>query len=416
MIQTRLNTLSADFLNDCNDSSFDNARHYTTNVYNTIQNVEKNDLISGAKIDRIHATMPIIHLKLPVFKDNIPTNQKMIIIKELNPLLENRYPLLQNYYSGIVSHYDQFQYEKLLLPILALIQASPSALIEFLCGDWESFECRFDINGKYMDGGLASKLLWLAINDFLSTSQIPANGIVEKVYSRGYPSHNLPSELPNNLWNGWSALCKNTSSLEEITQMCSFLVIRLKNIYDISFNPGFYISSEPQSISWITISTNIRPDVFHLLKVDNIKDPKSLISKLMDTKNSTSNHIRSKMSNIMQNTITFYDSDESPSFEIQKMLIDELNLAFISGDFYSEKIFSDIIAQMNISETSLKYTYSKLSDVVRYLSEYKCSRKEIINKRYHYELTNLIHCNRIIFDKIFIDELEPDWSHIQREN
>lgn len=413
----KLHTLYTNFLNDCEDNSFDSARHYTTNVYNTIQNVEKNDLIYGLKIDRIHAAMPIIHLKLPVFKDNIPTNQKMIIIKELNPVLEDRYPLLQNNYSGIVNHYEHFQYERLLLPILALIQTSPSALIEFLCGDWKSFEYRFAIDGKCADDGVISKLLWLAINDFLITPQIPTNGVVEKIYSRSYPSHNLPSTLPNDLWNDCRSLCANASSLEDITQICSFIVIRLKNIYDISFNPGFYISAEPQSTSWITISTNIRPDIaFHLLRIYHIKNPKDLISKLKDTKNPVFNHIRSKMSNIMQNAMTFYDSDESPSVEFQKMLVDELNLAFISGDFYSEKIFSDVIAQINIDETPLKYTHTKISDVVKHLSEHRYSRKEIINKRHHYNSSSLIYYNRLIFDKIFMDELEPDWSHIQREN
>lgn len=325
----------------------------------------------------------------------------------------DEYSVFQTYYSGIENHYEIFQYEKMVLPILALIQASPSALTEFLCGNWDSFDLRFDYSEKCTDYKLISKLLWIAINDFLVTHQIPANGMVERVYSRAYPPHNTSSKISD----CWSDLCRNASSLEDIAQMCSFLVIRLKNIYDISFNPGFHISSDSQSTPWSTISKNIRPDLaIHLLKVDHIEKPKSIISKLKDTKNPMFNHIRSKMSNIMQNTIIFYDSDESPSVEFQKMLVDELNLAFISGDFYSEKIFSDIIAQININETPLKYTHTKISDVVKHLSEHRYSRKEIINKRHHYNSSNQIYYNRLIFDSIFVDELEPDESHIQREN
>lgn len=326
----------------------------------------------------------------------------------------DKYSVFQTYYSGIEKHYENFQYEKMLLPILAIIQASPSALAEFLYGDWDSFDLYFDWNEKCTDYKLISKLLWIAINDFLIAPQIPANGVVEKVYSRAYPSHNVPSEIQYNLRNDCRALSENASSIGDISHIPSFLVIRLKNICDISFNPGFYISTEAQSTSWITISTNIHPDIaLNLLEVDQIRDPKSLISKLKDTKNPIFNHIRSKLSNMMQNIITFYDSKEPPSIELQKMLVDELNLAFIEWDFCTDAIFSDLIAQIDLDETSLKNTDTKLSDAIRYLSESKYSRKEIINKSYHYNPTNLIHYNRIIFDKIFIDELEPDWSHIR---
>ncbi len=73
-------------------------------------------------------TEPEISLRLPVFSDSVPKEERASTFVKLNHKELELYPFIRFESSGVESHYRVWQYEKLILPILALIQISPGAM------------------------------------------------------------------------------------------------------------------------------------------------------------------------------------------------------------------------------------------------------------------------------------------------
>jgi hypothetical protein len=249
-------------INDFEDSQNHYKKLYLEGLYNScnefleIYNDDSNDEISYIsnkfKVankypflrDNITSIMNelSIPIDLPVFNDNI-SNQQMLEIKKMNDDLFMRYPNLQNYRSGFENHYTHFQYKNLILPLLSIIQTSPKALNEFLNGNWKSFTANFDFNNN-MKCEFISNLSLIAIKDILNTFQILKNSIVKHAYLGKLPPNTNPD-----------------------TDITESLILRLKNLYEISLNLKFLISSETPSGSSIEINdfVNISPNVICFL-------------------------------------------------------------------------------------------------------------------------------------------------------
>ena len=79
--------------------------------------------------------------------------------------------------------------------------------------------------------------------------------------------------------------------------------------------------------------------LFHL---EDLKDPGSLAVKLQDTRAAISQHIAAQLSTETQQLLDKYDGISSPSAELQKALLDDLNRRLRVGPLYDAESFTDI--------------------------------------------------------------------------
>ena len=359
------------------DDDFDVVKHYVTDKFRDSNNLLLSDNITTA-MNRLSFSIDLL-----VFNKNI-SNEHILEIKKLNADLFEKIPNLQNCHSGFENHYKQFQYKNLILPLLSIIQASPKALNEFINGNWDSFNVNFDFNNN-MECEFISKLSLIAIKDILNTFQVPKNSIVESAYSGKLPP--------------------NAPSSEYITES---LILSLKHLYEISLNLKFIISSDHAVDSSIEVinSVNISPKVsFYLLTVNDIIDAKNLIIKLKDEDDPLYAHIRSKLSNPMQNLILYYDTEITPSVEFQKTIVDDLNYALLRGDLYAENIFSNIISSKEIDEILIKNVDSFNKD-----DFFKSDIISMVFERDKYYLIRIIEEGRYLLEKAFPEEIYQNYS------
>ena len=136
-----------------------------------LKHIEKN-VNEKSKI-KLNLFINPICLNLPIFPDNISKHERNENLKNMNKKIFNEYGL-QWKLSGIDHHYEIWQEQKLILPILALIKTSPQALSEFLFGDWadDKIVSKYKDKGSYSIEGygmlepLLYRLIFKAIADY----------------------------------------------------------------------------------------------------------------------------------------------------------------------------------------------------------------------------------------------------------
>lgn len=79
-----------------------------------------------------------------------------------------------------------------------------------------------------------------------------------------------------------------------------------------------------------------------LFDMDAIKDPGSLAVKLQDTRAAVSRSIAWQLSEDTQSLLIEYDGASSPSLELQKALLADLNRLIQAGSLYDAQVFTDI--------------------------------------------------------------------------
>ena len=261
---------------------------------------------------------PSFCLRLPVFTDEMPITEQLNVLIEQNRDVFERYPLLKSYLSGIEEYYKNRQYEDLILPILALIKASPNALAEFLHGEWkpsESDSCSFIC---YSRDGLKPieyylfNILFIAISDIAVTRSIPEGGEDKYVVLRPNPK--------------------------------SLLLIPLSN-YNVYFDAGFstkedYIGADlilvpDKNYYWVKSWVEINPTYnTYFLNHNDIKNYESFIKKLVDTNDEICQYIFNKFSNVMKNILNNIDLQNPIQEDLQKKLLYELNLIILDNNMY----------------------------------------------------------------------------------
>lgn len=375
----RFNRLYKDFF-ETNDDDFDVVKHYVTDKFRDSRNLFLSENITAA-MNKLSFSIDLL-----VFNENI-SNEHMLEIKKLNTDLFEKHPNLQNCHSGFENHYNQFQYKNLILPLLSVIQASPKALNEFINGNWDLFNVNFDFNNN-MDCEFITNLSLIAIKDILSTFQVPKNSIIDYIYSGKLP----PNTPPN-------------------THISESLTLGLKHLYEISLNLKFIVSSDPTAASSIEVINivNILPKVsFYLLTVNDIIDAKNLIIKLKDENDPLYSHIRSKLSNYMQNLILYYDTENiTPSVEFQKAIVDDLNYILLRGDLFDENKFSSIFSSKENDEIFIKYVNQYLNDDFS-----KSDINSLVFEPDKYHLFGIIEYGRYLLEKAFPEEIYQKYSEI----
>ena len=137
---------------------------------------------------------PMICLRLPVLPDDTSEETRRRIVEGMNKEAFAEYEGLGFNWSGVEGHYEVWQEEKLVLPFLVLIQISPSALGEFLFGEYKAYDPQpegyysFSTDGTEMIRHVMFGLIFRAIVDLSNERNIPTDSIVSDVQVRPHYS------------------------------------------------------------------------------------------------------------------------------------------------------------------------------------------------------------------------------------
>jgi len=423
-----LDRLFQKFSEDLKNCSCDSKKYYYSNDYLFRDVYSENKDIT--ELSEVIHKFPF-GFRLPVFVDEVSFEERVQAIRQANNHIfsdENSKfrnvsnDFIKNNFSGFHAHYRAFEFEKLVLPLLALIWCSPSALYEFLCGEWKGFNVYFKTKTQCSDGGFIARLLHMALKDILANLIIPSNTIIHSVSSKKFPScttstadgicllsDNQDYHIYEQLTDGERKYWGSKPYLEIEKLVNSSLRIKLKHLWELFFDVGFSVVSGSRESSNIILNVNmdINSDLMcYLFTVKDIKNPTGLISRLQKKDEVVYSHIFNHFSNTAKNLIQFYDVKDQPSIQFQKMLVKELNYAILDGHLCNEKAFEH-----------LKEKHKKVKEAIEVLSQHQYSKEDILDmvgKTTQFE-SQIISYNRYIIEKIFEDELDQMHSSIFEE-
>ena len=328
--------------------------------------------------------------------------------------------VVNNFGTLIDEHYTKFEYERLVIPILALIHASPLALNEFINGEWDSFDLSFDFGEQPGNCELISKLMRIASINLLTCPRILTKGIILSAsmehftlpeYKRSFSEYQSlldPKEYLRFFDLKTDEWYNNLTYTEFKSSEPSFLKIKLKQIYELKYMLNFQTScDEPGGpmVSRMELKVNSDFDI-HLLKASDIKDPILLISNLKSN-HYKSEHVRKMFSKRMQNKILVINTDTQPSIHFLKELVGELNAVILNPKFFNDTLFNDVIDLNEELRVELKRRLS-----------HRLSNLEILRLVNEKQLLNIyfLEGNRYVLEKIFKDEFESDFTEEYEES
>lgn len=336
------------------------------------------------KKDRISYSFPTIHLRLPVFSDEVSPREQLMELEKINKDIFERYPLLKSNYSGIDNHYKYWQKEKLILPILALIKASPMALAEFLYGDWKPSGLNSNGYIIYSQEGNKSleyplfRILFIAIGDIALTRSIPGGG--EDNYFVLRPNPNSLLLIPLSNYNVYFDAGFSTKE--------DYIAINDEDLIVVPDENYYWIKS------WIEINPTY--DAF-FLNHNCIRNYEDFIKKLVDKNDKISYCIFNKFSNVMKNILNFIDLQNPIQEELQKKLLYELNLVVLNNNLYED------ISKLTKLSDYTKHKYEAYNNLLKY------SNKIII-------LYDLKELNFSLLEDIFPEQIIKREYRIEIEN
>ncbi len=125
-------------------------------------------------LDESHSLSKSVGLLLPVAPPNAKTNPKQVFLTKPESLSSKETRIVNEV---IEAHYRINEKYKLILPILALLEVSPTALMYFL-GKWnpyrsDTFVLTPDSPGIEMVEHVVFRLIWAAINDLAVSRNVP---------------------------------------------------------------------------------------------------------------------------------------------------------------------------------------------------------------------------------------------------
>lgn len=283
---------------------------------------------------------PVAQYCIPIFPEGMLIKEKLERMKIENPPFDS---LDQSIDDAITRFPDVFddrfktiEQERLILPILALIQSSPAALAEFVLGTWETFKVLHGIFHKKdekFSNPLFMRLISLAISDMARTLTIPGNKNVDSFELRDI-SDRLTID-------------------GEDRKEDALLRIGLTRGYDIYYDMGYSTKERkyPQILPTIEektpqpnkfwVKVRVRQASSFFIQKPDIRDI-ALLLTLLTAKSPISNHIRGKLSNRMQNLLLRYENINAPTSAFTTFLIEEINRSLLREDFYDTKAFSDV--------------------------------------------------------------------------
>lgn len=284
---------------------------------------------SNGKINELSPYIqPGFFFRFPVLKAGISDDEKNRIIGSENEKIFKEYPGLDQYHSAIQEHYEHFQRDHWILPILALIRSSRNTLGEFLFGDWKPYDRTSGI--KSMDYPIFT-FLFTTINDVARRRDVPDESVIPSIrfrpdFRRSHNTHSRPAllEVQTNL--------------------------NLTVCYDASFDTEHLFYGAENGDVWendteqnYDVSTWIEIGALGIkINKENIRDFALFVSSLLDTTNPISRRILERLSHRMQHLLSSYQpiQNEFPSWG--DSLLNELNRMLSNLGFYDPIAFSNI--------------------------------------------------------------------------
>lgn len=279
--------------------------------------------------EKLSANTPAwISFRLPVFSESISEEEKNKILASENKEIFKEYPGLDQYRSAIQEHYETFQRDKWILPILALIRSSSDALYEFLFGNWKPYD---RVDGlKSLDFPIFN-FLFTTILDIARTRYVPDESAIPSVRFR-------PDFRRSHSINPHPALLEIRTNLN------------LTVCYDASFDTEHIFYGAENGDVWET-ETEQNYEVSTWIEVkargarihrEDIKDFTGFVSALRDTTNPISRRILERLSHRMQHLIRSYPltQNEYPSWG--DTLLNDLNRILAKPGFYNPVLFAQV--------------------------------------------------------------------------
>ena len=269
---------------------------------------------------------PVVALRLPVFPDGLSDEERMTAIESGNRETFARHPWLKRYQSGIWEHYLRFEYQHWILPILALIRASPAALEYFLFGDWKPYSGSLDYP--------LFTLMFTAVRDLALVRDVEHDPMVEMV--RFHPVQ------VNSQDDDGSAL----------------LEIDLENGRTICYDGAFTTDQRPATLSesdvirpareanyffrsWVIIPVSGPGGV--LFASEDLPTVLCFLRHLSDTRTLAARNILERFSHGVHNAIAIPGDSAIPAdSRIGRAILRDLNEILLSDDLYTNENFPDL--------------------------------------------------------------------------
>ncbi len=298
-------------------------------------------------------TAPEISLRLPVFSDSVPKEERAATFLRLNDKDLELYPFIRFESSGIENHYCGWQYEKLILPILVLIQISPGALVEFLCGDWKPYvpdTPSFKADGTAMMEHTIFRLLFMAIGDLAMTRSIAGETEGPDVMAR-------------------MAWLRKSNNLISDTDQDALFTVSMNNGRNIYYDGGFDTihdfyrddlehGPDDEGDYWVKTWVGFDNDISRslLLREEDIKDPTMLATLIRGRSDFMAGYIRDHLSHEARRLLKLAGPGDLYSERLQKVLLNGLNDLILGQCIYDELAFKDV----RLSEDTRKMLNRKL--------------------------------------------------------
>jgi len=273
-------------------------------------------------------TLPWISLRFPVFKADETTENKIKLLLSENKQVFKEYLGLDQCQSAVWEHYEKFQRDHWILPILALIQSSRKALKEFLFGDWKPYESASGPTS--MDYPIFS-FLFTAVYDIATTRYVMNESTIPSFRFR--PDFQHSPSAPTN-----PALLEIGTNLN--LTICYDASFDTEHIFYGAENGDVWENDTEQNYevrTWIEIrALGIR------LKKENIRKFPRFIAALQDRSNPVSRRIVERLSHRMQHFILFSHTGENEFPMWGESLLTELDRIFSGPGLYDSNLFPHV--------------------------------------------------------------------------
>lgn len=313
--------------------------HGSADTHLSFEEYVRSALRCGTEENERYWTAPEISLRLPVFSDGVPKDERAATFLRLNHKELERYPFIRFESSGIESHYREWQYEKLVLPILVLIQISPGVLAEFLCGDWKPYVpdvLTFKAEGTAMMEHTVFRLLFMAIGDLAMTRSIAGETEGSNVMAR-------------------MAWLRKSNNLISDTDQDALFTVSLNNGRNIYYDGGFDTihdfygddlehGPDDEGDYWVKTWVGFDNDISRslLIREDDIEDPTMLAARIRDKADFMAGHIRNHLSHEARRLLKLAAPGDLCSDRLQKVLLKGLNDLIMGQCIYDELAFKDV--------------------------------------------------------------------------
>lgn len=299
-------------------------------AYENINEMQDSDIVSfdiymQRKLERLDSKEKIsnpfypleLYMNFPVldFYDGRGIEEHIAEIRALNKKLFEDYPNIEPNFSAISEHYSKWQEQNLIIPFLILIKTSPSALGEFLNGNWIPNKhklCDDFLVGPFEN--ILGKMLFLTISDLSKTESYPENDSINNVYIR-------------------PKVIKLNGDEEDELLSCRYD----HNLREMYFDTQFSINSYGESVNkWKSIDRGhtYSPDVFNALDTFiQMKNYSILINYLQNTEKPVSQILSNHLSIETKNLIKYCDLSKNIPKALQTKLKYEIMEALINEDW-----------------------------------------------------------------------------------